>query len=62
MNLKEDQKINCIKCKHFYVTWETSFPNGCKAYGFKSKKLPIALVFQSTGKSCTCFELNSKKQ
>lgn len=60
MDLKHNERINCIQCKHFHVTWEPSFPNGCKIYKFKSKYLPSLLVFQSTGSLCSCFEPKSK--
>ncbi|MBA3010214.1 MAG: uracil-DNA glycosylase [Desulfobacula sp.] len=53
--MKPADKINCFKCKFFYVTWEPQHPNGCKAMGFKSKLLPSITVFQSSGKPCQLF-------
>ena len=53
---KEREKIDCFKCKHFYITWEQSFPRGCKAMGFKSKEMPSDVVFQSSGMECMRFE------
>ncbi|MCD1258333.1 uracil-DNA glycosylase [Paenibacillus athensensis] len=52
----ETAKINCLSCKHFYVTWDPQFPRGCKAYGFKTKHLPSAEVLSSTGKPCLSYE------
>lgn len=48
--------INCIKCKNYYVTWDNSFPKGCKLFGFKSRQLPSVLVKQATGSECKNFE------
>ena len=53
---KEREKIDCFKCKHFYITWEQSFPRGCKAMGFKSKEMPSDVVYQSSGMECMRFE------
>ncbi|WP_281887984.1 uracil-DNA glycosylase [Paenibacillus sp. YYML68] len=49
-------RINCVKCKHYYVTWEPSYPRGCRAYGFKTQALPSQLVLQSSGKPCLSYE------
>lgn len=50
------QRIDCMKCKHYYVTWEPSFPRGCRLFQFKSKQLPCDVVFSSTGQPCQQFE------
>ena len=50
-----NQKINCYKCKYYYITWDPAFPKGCKFYNFKSLNLPYILVKQSTGISCCKF-------
>ena len=50
------ERISCHKCKHFYVTWDNSFPYGCKVMGFKGKIIPSLMVFQASGKSCMAFE------
>jgi len=50
-----NEKINCFKCMHYYITWDSSFPKGCKIYGFKSLNLPSVLVKQSSGVSCSKF-------
>jgi hypothetical protein len=52
-------KINCIKCKHYYVTWDPTFPKGCKAFGFKTSELPSVLVKKSSGHPCMNFEPKS---
>ncbi|MCR8634278.1 uracil-DNA glycosylase [Paenibacillus sp. N5-1-1-5] len=50
------QRINCMKCQHFYVTWDPKFPKGCKAFGFKSHNMPSLTVLSSSGKTCMNFE------
>ena len=50
------QRVNCIKCKHFFVTYEPQRPYGCKIYGFKGPQMPSLTVFQSSGMQCQLFE------
>ncbi|MDR3120418.1 MAG: hypothetical protein LBU58_03670 [Clostridiales bacterium] len=45
-------RVNCPKCVNFYVTWDASFPRGCKLYGFKTSSLPYYAVLEATGKPC----------
>lgn len=49
-------KINCKKCKYYFVTWEKQRPHGCRAYGFKSPQIPSMVVFQSSGYDCCQFK------
>ena len=28
-------ELNCFSCCHFYITYETQFPYGCRKAGFK---------------------------
>ncbi|OMF13549.1 uracil-DNA glycosylase [Paenibacillus sp. FSL H7-0331] len=48
--------INCIKCVHYYVTWDPAFPKGCRAFGFKTSEMPSTLVKRSSGHPCLKFE------
>ena len=50
------ERISCHKCKHFYVTWDKSFPYGCKVMGFKGRIIPSLMVFQASCKSCMAYE------
>ncbi|WP_330218382.1 uracil-DNA glycosylase [Sporosarcina globispora] len=34
------QKIDCFKCKYFYVTWDRNHPKGCRAFQFKTRQMP----------------------
>jgi len=53
---KETQeKQDCYKCSHFYVTWEKNLPNGCRLYGIKTKYFPSKVVLSSTGTGCLGF-------
>ena len=55
-----NEKVNCYKCIYFYITWDPTFPKGCKFYGFKSVNLPYILVKQSSGLSCGKFTSKDK--
>ncbi|WP_338119946.1 uracil-DNA glycosylase [Paenibacillus thalictri] len=34
------------------MTWDSRFPRGCKAFGFKTGELPSAVVLKSSGQPC----------
>jgi predicted nucleic acid-binding Zn-ribbon protein len=34
-------RIDCHKCRYYFVTWNQQFPHGCRAMGFKSDRYPI---------------------
>lgn len=46
---------DCLKCKHYYVTWDASFPRGCRIFDFKSQQLPSMEVFRNTGRHCPSY-------
>ncbi len=54
--MKEEEKIDCYRCRYFFVTWDKYFPMGCKAFGFKSRDLPSSVVYRSSGIRCQKFE------
>ncbi|WP_321276358.1 hypothetical protein [Thiomicrorhabdus indica] len=62
--MKKTDFIDCFACKHFYVTWDQNNPKGCRAFGFKTKKMPSMVVFENSGEKCLKFELKDehKKQ
>lgn len=51
----EKNKINCFDCAYFFITWNEKFPRGCRAMNFKSKEMPSATVFRSSGMECQRF-------
>lgn len=55
------KEINCFKCRHFHVTWDESFPRGCRALGFKSREMPSAMAYNSSGMECQLYEPREKK-
>ncbi len=48
-------RVNCFICKHFYITWESAFPNGCRAFGFKTKHFPSEVIRSSSDMRCLHF-------
>ncbi|MBF0228033.1 MAG: uracil-DNA glycosylase [Desulfamplus sp.] len=60
MQKTEHIKINCRECIHYYITWDTKNPYGCKAMGFKGKYMPSIAVLNATGKHCLLFEKKAK--
>ena len=47
---------DCRKCRHYFVTWDKTFPHGCRAIGFKSRQLPNIAVRKNSGKDCLLFK------
>lgn len=54
-NENNAQKIDCLKCTYYYVTWDPKRPKGCKYFGFKSNTIPSILVLRSSGQACNMF-------
>ena len=44
--------VNCLKCVHYFITWDPSFPRGCKLFGFKTAAHPNSTVVEATGSQC----------
>lgn len=56
METTPDRAPNCLKCRHFSVTWDPRFPRACAMFGLKTSRMPSHEVFQATGKHCPAFE------
>jgi hypothetical protein len=48
-------EINCFSCCHFYITYETQFPYGCRKAGFKSRLMPSKVMYVYSGIECQLF-------
>ena len=57
----EDKSINCRQCRHFFITYDTRFPYGCRVIGFKSRDLPSVVVCRDSGAPCRSYSLRKKK-
>lgn len=60
MTMTSNTYIDCKKCRYFYITWDNRFPYGCKAFGFKSFKLPSLEVVRSSGLLCQAFQRKNR--
>ena len=55
-------KPNCMKCMHFYITYDKQTPKGCKAYGIQSQQLPsIEIKKANNGNDCIGFKAKPEK-
>lgn len=59
--MEKRKSVNCLQCKYYYVTWDRSFPYGCKALGFKSKYCPSREVSLASGLECQYYKDKTKK-
>ena len=55
-------RMNCQKCAYYFVTWDPSFPRGCRLYGFKSVLQPSAAVYDATGARCQNYDEKTKNR
>jgi len=50
-------KPNCIKCKHYYITFDQATPRGCRAYQIQSKQMPNQIIkAANSGQDCIGFQ------
>lgn len=50
----------CLDCEHFYVSWDSRFPRGCRQYGIVSRELPSHVVLSATGQRCAAYRLSGR--
>lgn len=50
--------VSCLKCKHYFNTYDPALPRGCKLFKLKSKIFPSDLVKKETGSECQGFEIS----
>ena len=55
-------RVDCLQCEHFIVSWDPKFPRGCKLYGFKTMGYPSVEVVKATGEDCIGFVKKSVKK
>ncbi len=53
---------NCLLCEHFYITWDLTFPRGCRIFGIKTKELPSVEVRRATSQGCPSFKGSLKRE
>lgn len=46
---------DCGVCTYYYITYDPSFPYGCRALGFKGKRKPHLDVLEASGAPCLAF-------
>jgi len=51
-----ENRLDCRKCMHFYITWDDSYPFGCRAFGIKSRQIPSMVVSLHSGYRCRMFK------
>lgn len=49
------RRIDCRRCRHYFVTWDDRAPHGCRALQFKSRPLPAQVVQRTSGQQCFSF-------
>jgi hypothetical protein len=52
---------SCLRCKHYYSTFDPNQPRGCRLYGFRSARFPSMIVKAESGNECQGFS-EKKKQ
>jgi hypothetical protein len=57
----EQIKPQCLKCIHYFATYDSQSPRGCKAYGFRSAMIPSLVIKRETGSECAQYKLRASK-
>lgn len=55
-----DALPDCRRCEQYYITYDPAKPYGCRAMGFKSRRLPAEVVYAASGLVCQLFTLKSR--
>ncbi len=50
--------VSCLKCKHYFNTYDPQMPRGCRLFKLKSKSFPSELVKAESGDDCEGYELS----
>ncbi|MGE3610233.1 MAG: uracil-DNA glycosylase [Bacteriovoracaceae bacterium] len=53
---------NCQKCKHFYITWNKTTPNGCRRFGIQCKDNPATIIASAGLGDCQGYEEKKKPE
>ncbi len=56
----EANEPDCLRCRHYYITWDATFPYGCRAMDFKSRRKPQLDVQESSG--CPCLQFAPRRR
>jgi hypothetical protein len=59
--MKKTNPVDCFNCLHFYITWDAVNPRGCRAFGFKTARIPSDVVFETSGEVCLKFKAKNKQ-
>lgn len=54
--MAQDERVDCQRCRHFYVTYRMPRPYACRHFAFESARLPCLDVLASSGEACRAFE------
>lgn len=54
-------QARCLRCRHYYTTFDPNAPRGCRKFGLKASQMPSYLVRQETGEECLGYELRPSK-
>ena len=56
-------RIDCRRCRHYFVTWDPSCPHGCRRMGFKSRRHPAEEVRRTmSGRDCLLFQAKTAEK
>jgi hypothetical protein len=56
------QKVLCLRCRHYFVTWDKNHPHGCKAFKLKSAVLPYYDIQLVSNMNCLKYEARPEKR
>ena len=49
-------KPRCLKCAHYFSTFDPQKPRGCRLYSMKTASFPSQVVKRESGSECAGYE------
>jgi hypothetical protein len=46
------ERAKCLKCIHYFSTYNPQTPRGCRLYNIQTKGMPSTVIQQETGGYC----------
>ncbi|MFP4058029.1 MAG: uracil-DNA glycosylase [Candidatus Brocadiia bacterium] len=53
---------NCHRCRFFSVTWDRRLRYACRAFGFRSARIPSIVVRETSGHECSLFQPKDSRE
>lgn len=53
---------SCLRCIHYFATFDPQRPRGCRLYNMKTKAFPSQVVKKESGQDCLGYEEKKRQK